>query len=145
MNIMELQRYNLVISQFLVLYWMLCNAGSPSISEAVIMKALVAVHIWFISFLVVVTSSQLLWSLASHLMPSFLLCCCHCPASFDSYSYFTLSPCPIFMAFAAPYIQWLLAMHVGIACLHLACWDGLSHFALHAGISCLAFLACDSL
>ena len=117
--------YNLVVSQFFVLYWMLCNAGSPSISGAAIMKVLVAVYIQFMSFLVVVTPSQLLWSHASHIMLSFLVCCCHCSASFDSYSYFVVSACPLFWAFAAPYIPWLLVMHVGIACLHLSYWGGL--------------------
>ena len=35
------------------------------------------------------------------------------------------------------------AMHVGIACLHFACWEACLVLHLHAGIACLAFLACD--
>ena len=65
---------------FLVMYRMLCNAGSPSISGAVIRKVLVAVYIQFINLLVVVTPRQLLQSYASHIMP--------CLACWDSVSGF---------------------------------------------------------
>ena len=60
------------IGRFFIMHWMLCNTGSPSIKGAVIMKALVAVYIWFISLLVAITPSQLLQSYASHVMPSLL-------------------------------------------------------------------------
>ena len=113
--------------------------SSPSISGAVIMKLIVAVYIQFISLLVVITPSQLLQSYASCLMPSFLECCCHCSTSLlmlgssDSHSLcwvlLTSTVHLLFWVLAAHYIQWLLGMHVGIACLDLEYWDSLSDFA----------------
>ena len=107
------------IGRFLAMHWILCNTGSPSIKGAVIMKALVAIYIQFISFLVATTSSQLLQSYDSCLMPIILGFCCHCSTSLlvlgssDSHSYFAASACPLFWAFASPYIQWLLLCMLG--------------------------------
>ena len=121
--------------------------GSPSISGALMTKVLVAVYIQFISLLVVVIPSQLLWSYASCLMPSFPKCSCHCSASFwlpnlcHCLCWFTT--CPLFLA-----LQPLIYND-----LEYACWDNLSVLLhariacrvlhLYAGIVCLAFLACD--
>ena len=99
---------------FLVMCWLLCNAGSPPISGAVIRKVLVAVYIWFISLLVVITPSQLLQSYASCLIPSFLEWCFHCSTSLLMLGFFLIpTACPLFWTLAAPYIQWLLLCMLG--------------------------------
>ena len=113
------------------MYWMLCNAGSPSISGAVIRKVLIAVYIQFINLLDVVTPSQLLQSYASHLMPF--------PASWNvvvlawlilSIGFFWLLQLVHWSGLLQPLIQWHFAIHAGIACLHFACWDSMSGSAL---------------
>ena len=82
-------------------------------------------------------------SYASCLLPSLLRCvaaCSSCAGLFWFYSYFAVSACPLFWAFAAFLCSTYFAVHAGIACLAFLTYDSSQ---LHAGIVCLAFLAYD--
>ena len=133
---------------------MFCSAGSLSISEAVITSALVAVCIQFISFLVAVTLSQLLWYHASLFMPSFLLYLLSLIWHFWLLQLFYCLCLSAVLGFCNP----LYAMSFSYGCwdslsapcilgwpvwLCLACWDIMSGFpALWLAIANWCLLGC---
>ena len=134
--------------QIIVLFswrnWLWLLAGSPSISGAVIRTCWLQFYIQFISLLAAYTS--LLAAAVLCLMPYALPRCCSVGSANPLYLLLlTPKACLLFLALAAPYMQWFFlcmlgklvcAFYAGITCLVLH---------LHAGIACLVLLACDCL
>ena len=112
-------------------------ADTPSISGAVIRRYWLQFYIWFICFLIV--HSSFLAAAVLYLMPYALpslwsgLVLALLVSFPQLVSCFCFSPCPLLVCHSGllqPFYTMTLAMHAGIACLHFACWDSISGFAL---------------
>ena len=112
--------------------WLWLLAGSPSISGAVIRTCWLQFYIQFMSLLAAYTSllAAAVLCLTPYALSSFLRCCSVGSANPLYWVLLTPKACPVFWALAAPYIQWLFAIHAVIACLYFACQDSMSSFVL---------------